>query len=82
MARQQTTQDRLYPRAKNRPGASSVSSSPFSPLSPIVVLAPALIYFVAPEMGTLEKSVVSGTIFARAPRRPIWSVIFGHSRTR
>ncbi len=46
---------------------------------PIVVLAPAIIYFVAPEMGTLEKSVVSGTIFAATLLgRPIGSVIFGH----
>jgi MFS family permease len=46
---------------------------------PIVVLAPALIYFVPPEMGTVEKSIVSGSIFAATLLgRPIGSVIFGH----
>ena len=46
---------------------------------PIVVLAPALIYFVAPEMGTVEKSIVSGSIFAATLLgRPIGSFIFGH----
>src|ERR671929_544507 len=46
---------------------------------PIVVLAPAIAYFVAPEMGTVEKSVVSGSIFAATLLgRPIGSFIFGH----
>src|SRR3982751_1955742 len=46
---------------------------------PIVVLQPALIYFVAPEMGTVEKSVISGSIFAATLiGRPIGSFIFGH----
>ena len=46
---------------------------------PIVVLAPALMYFVAPEIGTVEKSVISGSIFAATLLgRPIGSIIFGH----
>jgi MFS family permease len=46
---------------------------------PIVVLQPALIYFVAPEMGTVEKSIISGSIFAATLiGRPIGSFIFGH----
>jgi MFS family permease len=46
---------------------------------PIVVLQPALIYFVAPEMGTVEKSVIAGSIFAATLiGRPIGSFIFGH----
>src|SRR5919199_2676490 len=46
---------------------------------PIVVLAPAIAYFVAPEMSTEAKSVVSGSIFAATLLgRPIGSFIFGH----
>ena len=46
---------------------------------PIVVLAPALVYFVAPELDAVTKSVVSGTIFAATLLgRPIGAFIFGH----
>src|SRR5919205_438082 len=46
---------------------------------PVVVLQPALIYFVAPEMGTVAKSIVSGSIFAATLiGRPIGAFIFGH----
>ena len=46
---------------------------------PIVVLAPALIYFVPPDLDTTTTAVVSGTIFAATLLgRPVGSVIFGH----
>src|SRR5918911_4807836 len=46
---------------------------------PIVVLAPALAYFVAPDLDAVTKSVVSGSIFAATLLgRPIGSVVFGH----
>src|SRR5215212_333762 len=74
-------QESLDPRAKHaiRGAWFGFFVDMFDIYLPIVVLAPALIYFVAPEMGTLEKSVVSGTIFAATLLgRPIGSVIFGH----
>ena len=46
---------------------------------PIVVLAPALIYFVPSDLDASTKAVISGTIFAATLLgRPIGSVIFGH----
>jgi MFS family permease len=46
---------------------------------PIVVLAPALAYFVAPDLDAVTKSVISGSIFAATLLgRPIGSFIFGH----
>src|ERR671933_420948 len=46
---------------------------------PIVVLAPALAYFVPPDLGTTTTAVVSGTIFAATLLgRPVGSFIFGH----
>ncbi|CAA9462303.1 MAG: Putative metabolite transport protein [uncultured Rubrobacteraceae bacterium] len=74
-------QESLEPRARNaiRGAFFGFFVDMFDIYLPIVVLAPALIYFVAPEMGTLEKSVVSGTIFAATLLgRPIGSIIFGH----
>ena len=46
---------------------------------PIVVLAPAIAYFVAPEIDEVTKSIISGSIFAATLLgRPIGSFIFGH----
>src|ERR687883_1307294 len=46
---------------------------------PIVVLAPALAYFVAPDLDAVTKSVISGSIFAATLLgRPIGSIVFGH----
>src|SRR5919199_1587705 len=46
---------------------------------PIVVLQPALIYFSPPEISTVEKSLISGSIFAATLiGRPLGSFIFGH----
>ena len=46
---------------------------------PIVVLAPALIYFVPSDLDATTTAVISGTIFAATLLgRPIGSVIFGH----
>ena len=46
---------------------------------PIIVLAPALIYFVSPEMSGPTKAIVGGSIFAAALiGRPIGALIFGH----
>ncbi|HVF00282.1 MAG TPA: MFS transporter [Rubrobacteraceae bacterium] len=46
---------------------------------PIVVLAPALIYFVPSDLDATTTAVVSGTIFAATLLgRPIGSIVFGH----
>jgi MFS family permease len=74
-------QESLDPRAKNaiRGAWFGFFVDMFDIYLPIVVLAPAIIYFVAPEMGTVEKSIVSGSIFAATLLgRPIGSFIFGH----
>ena len=74
-------QETLNPRAKSaiRGAFFGFFVDMFDIYLPIVVLAPAIAYFVAPEMGTVEKSVVSGSIFAATLLgRPIGSFIFGH----
>lgn len=46
---------------------------------PIVVLAPAIAYFIHPEMDQATTAIVSGTIFAATLiGRPIGAAIFGH----
>lgn len=46
---------------------------------PIVVLAPAIAYFIAPELSPATTAIVSGTIFAATlVGRPIGAAIFGH----
>jgi MFS family permease len=46
---------------------------------PIVVLAPAIIYFVAPQMDEATTAIVNGSIFAATLLgRPIGAFIFGH----
>jgi MFS family permease len=46
---------------------------------PIIVLAPAIAYFIAPEMSASTAAIVGGTIFAATLiGRPIGAAIFGH----
>ncbi len=46
---------------------------------PIIVLAPAIAYFIAPEMSASTTAIVGGTIFAATLiGRPIGAAIFGH----
>lgn len=46
---------------------------------PIVVLAPALIYFISPELSPSATAIVGGSIFAATLiGRPIGALIFGH----
>jgi MFS family permease len=46
---------------------------------PIIVLAPAIAYFLNPEMGQATIAIVSGTIFAATLiGRPVGAAIFGH----
>lgn len=46
---------------------------------PIIVLAPAIAYFIAPEMSQSTAAIVGGTIFAATLiGRPIGAAIFGH----
>ncbi|HEV2094735.1 MAG TPA: MFS transporter [Rubrobacter sp.] len=46
---------------------------------PIIVLAPALIYFIAPELSASATAIVGGSIFAATLiGRPIGALIFGH----
>ncbi len=74
-------QQALNPRAKSaiRGAWFGFFVDMFDIYLPIVVLAPAIAYFVAPEMSTVQKSVVSGSIFAATLLgRPIGSFIFGH----
>jgi MFS family permease len=74
-------QESLDPRAKHaiRGAWFGFFVDMFDIYLPIVVLAPALIYFVSPDLDTTTKAVVSGTIFAATLLgRPIGSVIFGH----
>ena len=46
---------------------------------PIVVLAPAIAYFVSPDMGDVAASIVGASIFAvTLIGRPLGAAIFGH----
>lgn len=46
---------------------------------PIIVLAPAIAYFIAPELSASTTAIVGGTIFAATLiGRPIGAAIFGH----
>lgn len=50
---------------------------------PIVVLAPALIYFVSPDMSAATTALVSGSIFASTlVGRPLGALIFGNYADR
>ena len=74
-------QESLDPRAKHaiRGAWFGFFVDMFDIYLPIVVLAPALIYFIPPDLDTTTKAVISGTIFAATLLgRPVGSVIFGH----
>src|SRR5215217_1759005 len=74
-------QESLDPRAKHaiRGAWFGFFVDMFDIYLPIVVLAPALIYFVPPDLDTTTTAVVSGTIFAATLLgRPVGSFIFGH----
>ncbi len=74
-------QESLDPRAKHaiRGAWFGFFVDMFDIYLPIVVLAPALIYFVPSELDATTTAVVSGTIFAATLLgRPIGSVVFGH----
>src|SRR5919205_373977 len=74
-------QESLDPRAKHaiRGAWFGFFVDMFDIYLPIVVLAPAIAYFVAPDLNTVTKSVISGSIFAATLLgRPIGSFIFGH----
>ena len=74
-------QEELTPRAKSaiRGAFFGFFVDMFDIYLPIVVLAPALIYFVSPDIGTVAKSIIGGSIFAATLiGRPIGSFIFGH----
>src|SRR3954452_21128221 len=50
---------------------------------PVVVLVPALAYFVHPDMSESAKSLAAGLIFAASMLcRPVCSLIFGHFADR
>ena len=71
----------LSPRAKSavRGAFFGFFVDMFDIYLPIVVLAPAIAYFVVPEIDEVIKSVISGSIFtATLLGRPIGSFIFGH----
>src|ERR687890_214395 len=74
-------QESLDPRAKHaiRGGWFGFFVDMFDIYLPIVVLAPALIYFVPSDLDASTKAVISGTIFAATLLgRPVGSFIFGH----
>jgi MFS family permease len=74
-------QESLDPRAKHaiRGAWFGFFVDMFDIYLPIVVLAPALIYFVPSDLDASTKAIISGTIFAATLLgRPIGSVIFGH----
>jgi MFS family permease len=50
---------------------------------PVVVLAPAIKYFVSPQLSDAETSLITGAIFAATlVGRPIGALIFGHHADR
>src|SRR5918911_2315528 len=74
-------QEELSPRAKSAIWGAFLGFfvDMFDIYLPIVVLAPAIAYFVAPEIDEVTKSIISGSIFAATLLgRPIGSFIFGH----
>ncbi len=81
MATANGQQESLDPRAKHaiRGAFFGFFVDMFDIYLPIVVLAPALIYFVPSELDATTAAVVSSTIFAATLLgRPIGSIVFGH----
>jgi MFS family permease len=75
------SEERLDPRAKHaiRGAFLGFFVDMFDIYLPIVVLAPALIYFVSPDLDPATKSIVGASIFAvTLVGRPIGAFIFGH----
>jgi MFS family permease len=71
----------LDPRAKNavRGAFLGFFVDMFDIYLPIVVLAPAIAYFVSPELSATGTAIVSGSIFAATLiGRPVGAFIFGH----
>src|ERR687890_436815 len=74
-------QESLDPRAKHaiRGAWMGFFVDMFDIYLPIVVLAPAIIYFVSPQMNEATTAIVNGSIFAATLLgRPIGAFIFGH----
>jgi MFS family permease len=73
--------EELTPRAKHaiRGAWMGFFVDMFDIYLPIVVLAPAIAYFVSPQMSQSTTAIVSGSIFAATLLgRPIGAFIFGH----
>ncbi len=71
----------LTPKAKNaiRGAFLGFFVDMFDIYLPIVVLTPAIAYFVSPNLGTTATTIVSGSIFAATLiGRPVGAFIFGH----
>jgi MFS family permease len=71
----------LDPRAKNaiRGAFLGFFVDMFDIYLPIVVLAPAIAYFVSPDLDAATTAIVSGSIFAATlVGRPLGAFIFGH----
>jgi MFS family permease len=74
-------QEELDPRAKNaiRGAFLGFFVDMFDIYLPIVVLAPAIAYFVSPDLSASTTAIVSGSIFAATLiGRPVGAFIFGH----
>jgi MFS family permease len=74
-------QEELDPRAKNaiRGAFLGFFVDMFDIYLPIVVLAPAIAYFVSPDLDAATTAIVSGSIFAATLLgRPVGAFIFGH----
>ena len=74
-------QEELDPRAKNaiRGAFLGFFVDMFDIYLPIVVLAPAIAYFVSPDLSATTTAIVSGSIFAATLiGRPVGAFIFGH----
>ena len=75
-----STQETLDPKARRAIGGAFVGFfiDMFDVYLPIVVLAPALAYFVAPDLSVQATSLVTGLIFASTLiGRPVGALIFG-----
>ena len=74
-------QEALEPRAKAAIRGAWVGFfvDMFDIYLPIIVLAPALIYFISPDLSPAATAIVGGSIFAATLiGRPIGALIFGH----
>ncbi|MFE2187693.1 MFS transporter [Streptomyces sp. NPDC059455] len=77
--------DQLRPQARRaiRGGFLGFFVDMFDIYLPIVVLAPALIYFVPPGLSTSTEAMITGSIFAATLLgRPVGAMVFGHLADR